>query len=266
MLQLATTLAFSWKPEIRGILFVVVGVVVLCGSIYLLLGTNLGSRLGFLVALAALFGWMTTLGIVWLTYASTSTTLGLQGRPPSWDAKEIVVGDLTQASTEVVRTDDLLDAGFVELTPDNPGFGQASAAADEILIQEAGKFTSNTEYKVVAVYDKDGGSWPSIGPFDFFAWFHRPHWAVVEVQPVVPQETEPGRAPPTPVVDESQPPIYVVMERDLGTQRLPAWLTTLGSASVFFLTLLLLHRREKRANEHLAGQDEEPDPVEVGAG
>ena len=35
---------------------------VLCGSVYLLLGTNLGARLGFLVALAGLFGWLTLLG------------------------------------------------------------------------------------------------------------------------------------------------------------------------------------------------------------
>ena len=53
------------------------------------------------------------------------------------------------------------------------------------------------------------------------------------MRPVVPQETEPGRAPPTPVIDESQPPVYVVMLRDLGTQRVPAWLLTFGSGLMF---------------------------------
>ena len=71
----AAVLAFGWAPEIRGILFVTIGVVALCGSVYLLLGTNLGFRLGFLVAMAGLFGWLLILGMVWLTYASTSTTL-----------------------------------------------------------------------------------------------------------------------------------------------------------------------------------------------
>ena len=50
--------ALSWDPAIRGILATAVGVVVLCGSVYLLLGTNLGARLGFLMAMAGLFGWM----------------------------------------------------------------------------------------------------------------------------------------------------------------------------------------------------------------
>ena len=77
------------------------------------------------------------------------------------------------------------------------------AAADEILTTETKNVhrqrptTSST-----AVYDKDGGSLSrSRGPFDFFAWFHRPHYAIVEVQPVIPQDTEPGRAPPTPIPD-----------------------------------------------------------------
>ena len=108
------------------------------------------------------------------------------------------------------------------------------------------------------MYDKDGGSFPKIGAFDFFAWFHRPHWAVVEVRPVVPQETEPGRAPPTPVIDESQPPVYVVMLRDLGTQRVPACAAhDRRRASSSPSTLYLLHRREKLVNQHLSGSGTE---------
>ena len=52
MLSLANLLAIGWQPEIRGITVVVIGVVVLMGSVYLILTTNLGSRLGFLVSLA----------------------------------------------------------------------------------------------------------------------------------------------------------------------------------------------------------------------
>lgn len=258
-MSLATTLlAFGWNPEIRGILFVLIAVVTLCGSVYLLLATNLGARLGFLVAFAGLFGWMFLLGAVWWAYG-----IGLQGELPSWQAQEIIVGDLTAANTDVVnQSSDLTEQGFERLAEDNPGFGQAVASADEILTQEAGRFQSNAEFKVLAVYDKDGGSFPAIGPFDFFAFFHRPHYAVVEVQPVIPQETEPGRAPPTPIVDESQPPVYVVMLRDLGTQRVPAALVTIGSGIILAVTLFLLHRREQLVNRHLAGTDVEP----VGSG
>jgi hypothetical protein len=129
-------------------------------------------------------------------------------------------------------------------------------------VQESGTFTSTDQYRVIAVYDKDGGAWPKIGAFDFFAWFHRPHWAVVEVRPVVPQEAEPGRAPPPPIIDEDQPPVYVVMLRDLGTQRLPAWLITIASGLMFGLFLFLLHRREQLVNRHLKGETEPPAPAQ----
>ena len=41
----------AWNPGIRGILVVLTGFAVLCGSIYLLLATNIGARLGLLVGL-----------------------------------------------------------------------------------------------------------------------------------------------------------------------------------------------------------------------
>ena len=46
-------LTISWDPTIRGYLVVATGVAVLCGSVYLLLATNTGVRLGFLIAAAA---------------------------------------------------------------------------------------------------------------------------------------------------------------------------------------------------------------------
>jgi len=54
-------LAFNldWNIEIRAILVVGLAVVVLPGSIYMILATNLGTRLGFLIAMAGVFGWMT---------------------------------------------------------------------------------------------------------------------------------------------------------------------------------------------------------------
>ena len=55
----------AWDPHIRGALAVMVGVAVLCGSIYLLLGTNLGARLGLLVALAGLAGWLVIITLIW---------------------------------------------------------------------------------------------------------------------------------------------------------------------------------------------------------
>ncbi len=50
------TKANLWNPTIIGVLTVLCAVGLFCGSVYLLLGTNLGARLGFLVAAAGLYG------------------------------------------------------------------------------------------------------------------------------------------------------------------------------------------------------------------
>ncbi len=59
---MSALLAVNWEWELRGTLIVIISVGVLCGSLYLILGTNLGARLGFLVALAGLAGWMFLMG------------------------------------------------------------------------------------------------------------------------------------------------------------------------------------------------------------
>ena len=58
---------------------------------------------------------------------------------------------------------------------------------------------------------------PPIGDRAVLAFFHDPHYAIVQVQAVVPQITEPGRPPPTPEADADQPVVSVLMVRDLGT-------------------------------------------------
>lgn len=76
--------AIAWDPEIRNILSVGFGAAVLCGSVYLLVATNTGIRTGLLIALAALFGWMTTMGVVWWIYG-----IGMKGEEPSWHVEEL---------------------------------------------------------------------------------------------------------------------------------------------------------------------------------
>ena len=40
-------LAINWEPELRGIVIVAISVGVLIGGTYLVVGTNLGARLGW---------------------------------------------------------------------------------------------------------------------------------------------------------------------------------------------------------------------------
>ncbi|MBI2710443.1 MAG: hypothetical protein HYX34_12235 [Actinobacteria bacterium] len=91
--------AISWDPGFRGILVVAVGVLVLCGSVYLLLATNSGPRLGFLLALTALFGWIFLMAIIWSIYG-----IGKRGPDPKWVVEEVNLGDLRQANLPVARS------------------------------------------------------------------------------------------------------------------------------------------------------------------
>jgi hypothetical protein len=82
MLHLLASL--TWDPGIRGILVVVVAVVVLCGTPLILLITNVGSRLGFHIAITAIFGWLTLMFLFWAIYA-----LGYKGPAPTWQVLDV---------------------------------------------------------------------------------------------------------------------------------------------------------------------------------
>ena len=70
--------AIQFDNDIRGIFVVLTGATVLLGSLYLIISTNVGMRLGFLITFAALFGWMFLLGSMWWMYG-----IGLKGRDPA---------------------------------------------------------------------------------------------------------------------------------------------------------------------------------------
>ena len=136
-------------PELRGaLLIVIISVVTLCGSIYLILGTNLGARLGFLVALTGLAGWMALMGLIWMIYG-----IGLKGPEPSWDAvpgrtvlqdpnalyqagvlpqRPEVPEDATSSEQAAVVATSFDEAGWTVVPEEAPAFGQASAAAGDV--------------------------------------------------------------------------------------------------------------------------------------
>lgn len=264
--MLSTLIAISWEPEIRGIVVVLISVVVLIGGSYLIVGTNVGARLGLLIILSAFFGWMTVMAAVWWTYG-----IGLKGPEPTWKPAEpvtiirdaallntagildgSVVDGATPAETSIAASTQLQAEGWSLLDEADPQRGQAVASSDAILQTEAEEFALG-EYLSVAVFDRGGERFPKINDsLDFFAFFHKARYALVEVVPVVPQRTEPGRAPARPVADETQPHRYVYMIRDLGAKRQPAILITFGSGLIFAILCWLLHRRDLALRENLA--------------
>jgi hypothetical protein len=274
--MLSSLLAISWEPEIRGITVVLIGVVVLMGSTYLILGTNVGARLGLLLSLAGLAGWMALMGAVWWTYG-----IGLQGTQPSWKPanpisiiRDGTLIDRAEVVEKPVKVDegatprevaaaveaDLTSEGWTKLDEADPRRGQAIASADDILQNKAQEFAAG-EYTSIAVYDRGGERSPKIGEsLDFVAFFHKPRYALVEVAPLVPQRTEPGRAPAKPVIDETQPHRYLLMVRDLGSRRQPAAFITIGSTLIFAILCWLLHRRDRFVRQNVSG---ELNPAEV---
>lgn len=266
--MLSSLFAVAWQPELRGIVVVTIAVVVLVGGPYLVLGTNVGARLGVLIILAGLFGWIMVMGAIWWTYG-----IGLKGPEPTWEpARPItIIRDPSQFQSAGVVTssitlsgDPQLDAattaqalkkeGWNLLDEADPQRGQSVASSDEILQFEAKEFSAG-DYLSVAVYERGGERWPKINDsLDFVAFFHKPHYALVEVAPVIPQRVEPGRAPARPVIDTAQPHRYVYVLRDLGARRQPAMLITFGSGLIFFLLCWVLHRRDLVLQANLASE------------
>jgi hypothetical protein len=264
-------LAVNWEPELRGILTVLIGAAVWMGSIYLILGTNLGARLGFLVTFAGLMGWMALMAAIWWMYG-----IGYKGEAASWKQVEgrtviqdadllheagvldepfrVAVGTNSVEVASAVR-DQILEQGWDQVEPSAPEFGQAQASA-EVFLAEEGAFDPG-EYAVTAVFEvdpPDESAWPKLGPngeFDLFAFFHKPYFSLVEVAPFDPVLEEPGRAPVPPEIDESQPRVYVYMIRDLGSLREPAAYICIGSTLTFLALCWLLHRRDRYVAQNL---------------
>lgn len=259
---MAALLAISWQPELRGILITIIALTTFCGSCYFLLSTNLGARLGFLVALAALAGWMFLMGATWWSYGK-----GLLGPDASWApisgrtvlqttaavndsgalSDPVVVSGNADPSTSAQAVDkQFVTDGWKKLESSVPSYQQAGAAAS-VFVEESGAM-ANGEFQVVNVFDKGGQRSPQLfhGRFDFLAFFHKPHYAVVEVAPLVKQRDEPGRAPAKPEIDTTRVHQYVYMIRDLGAKRKPAGFITVGSLAVFLMLCYLLHTRDRR--------------------
>jgi len=314
----------GFNPGIRGILVVLTGFSVLCGSVYLLLATNMGARLGMLVAFAGLFGWLSILTLTWWI---SPPAIGPRGTNPTWKPVEIyvdgggapkteVVGqlpspdtlptaaqiindhpeiakDFTEPSTATLSDvkashPDILqeyvtsqDLGGWKITPTSSA-GEAQTAADAALTTNAHFFQATTDYKKLNVFEIGGKPTRSdycpnekhphnLLPDDMLCriqykidklvnFKHPTHYAVVQVQQVIPQVTEPGAAPPIPVVDPSKPVVSVVLVRDLGNVRLLPGTYFVICFSLFVVFVLILHYRDKTLRKHLA----EADPAAVG--
>ncbi len=252
--------AIPWDPYLTGLLATLIGVIVLCGSVYLLLTTNVGGRLGFLIAFTGLAGWMFLIGIIWWIYA-----IGLIGDLPEWNVKEVLTGDgiafsqvddvqeLPVVEAGTVVDDTIVPSDWEYLDDDNPLRGEISSIADEVLVSDpaivalAGASATTSDYLTTAAFQTGGDAYPELFGYDGkpLGWFHTPNHAVVQVQPALPAPPPDANvAPPPREPDLSAPVLSVVMVRDMGSVRFPPFLVTLASGIAFGVGAWLLHRRD----------------------
>ena len=232
--------------QLRGLLVVIFAIGMFCGSVYLLLATNLGNQLAFLVSFASVTGFISMLAMVWAT--SQFPLNSLHGPQPAWHVRE-VVADPGEAHDPLVRR---IEQEGRESAP--TAAGEIKAAVDTALTAPEGEFqqyNATTDYVSTTSREIGGGKSGLFG--------HKPLWAVVEVRPVVKVEPLPGQAPPRPRADPSKPPQYVVLERDLGALRLPQYVTMVAFGILFLISLWLLHTYER--SKQKAGSELEPKPA-----
>lgn len=315
----AVSLAFfdgvGFDPFFRGLLSVLVGVVVLIGGSYLLVATNAGSRLGGLITAGQLFGWMFLMGIVWTIYA-----IGWTGEGESWALVEINVDnpvrdgdglalaeddrvqelgialesfnleeaianddpDLRQAeAVEISRANPERLADWRYLEAADPERGEASASAEEFLIEES-VFGSTDEF-VPLTYDAYNiGGKPRLDPeivaddpdksawvesftdlparlwhkFDttFIHFWHPQELVAIQFQGVIDQPALPGEPPPVATPDPGKSTVTVVLERDrggpipalIGGSRVVPTLFALFNGILFAVISWVLHIRDRR--------------------
>ncbi len=315
VVSLAFIEGVGFDPFFRGLLSVLVGVVVLIGGSYLLVASNSGSRLGALITAGQFFGWMFLMGLVWTIYA-----IGWRGEAESWalveinndnplrdadglvfaedervqelgvaienfDLGDVVTAedpDLRQAEAlEIARENPQLIAGWRYLAASDPQRGEASATAEEFLIEE-GVFGSTAEF-VPLTYDAfNVGGKPRLDPdivaddpdksawvesftdlparllhkFDtaFIHFWHPQELVVVQFQGVIDEPTLPGEPPPVATADPDKNIVSVVLERDrggpipalVGGIRVVPALFTIFNGILFAVVSWVMHIRDRR--------------------
>jgi hypothetical protein len=229
--------------ELRGYAIVVFAVGLFCGSIYLVLATDVGTRMGFMISFASLCGFLAMLGLIWFT--NLTPLNALHGPPPTWKVKE-VVDNPAQAKIEKVQkieeTGQVLDAAEQ---------GEVKATVDSALTSESSEFKEfgNTSEYVVVKAERIGG-----GDASFFR--HRPLYAVMTIQGAKKVDPLPGGAPPPPQADPAKPLRNIVLERDLGAMRQPPLIMALSFLILFALSLYVMHNMERAALKAKAAEIE----------
>jgi hypothetical protein len=278
--------SFTWDPFMRGICIIALFIVLLPGSVYLVLSTDVGGRLGFLLMAAAMTGMLCLLSFLWMPLSSTADI----GRPNSWKPLEVITGDyasqVTVKSAANLPVDDLASVKppTVPLTKTAHWFwplqscndnswhqidpsliNDPESESDTILANTLGvklptaltsPFSATTDYVYIDGYQKgqNSGCLFAIDRHKVYMPFARgPHVVVLRVLPALPTLAL-GGAPTAALPDRSQPYTYVIMERNLGSVRQPQAMLSFSMGITFLVICYILHTREKEKDKEEEGE------------
>jgi hypothetical protein len=282
----------TWDPFIRGLLIVTVAVLLLPGSVYLVLSTDTGARLGLLLTAAGLSGLLSILAVLWLALSSTAAI----GRPNSWKPLAVVTGDYPSQVTSKSAQDfpasnpdplppakpplptkhwywplqSCSDSGWRHIDPAK--LTDVESASDKVLVPSSAAtpgaatptfgpaltspFSATTDYAYVDAYDKgaNSGCLFAINRHKIYLPFARsPHLVAVRAQPALPQPST-VTTPLKP--DRSKPYTYIILERNLGSVRQPQMVVAISMGLVFLIICNALHRRDKEIMARQAAEKE----------
>lgn len=267
-----------WDPTILGILVVLSGVVLFCGSTYLLLATNIGARLGFQVAFAGLAGIMVILSLSWVT---TQTPLNSpKGRTQLWktipcpeDNKDCAVVDkLEDASIEAISSINRDNVKPIEIEKYQSLRSAVEAAL--VIVQAEGEAEApeqpNAEFEsgalVLTKAPVDAAGIPNkngtetlkeyiLGGETSNLFWHTQKVAAVEfcAKELQPSDAgfdprfpngNPNVKPTAPGCDPTVAHRWLLLEYDYGSIRLPAFTYLFFSLAAFAVALYAMHTHE----------------------
>jgi hypothetical protein len=218
---------------------------------------------------------MVLLSLLWLTTASPLNTL--KGRVPSWKPVEVLQSDLARSKIPPVAA---VTGKTPQVTPTEAT--NVKAAVDAAVIKPKGvggepaptptkfaTFDDATAYLVPSTWEVGGGGRSQVDFGGSFPWvhfsFHKPKYAVVAICPVLPQQVPFGDPIPEPKCDHDQPVTHLVLERDLGSLRIPPLIVFIASSILFVLSLLGLHWRERDLQAAQAAAEAEAEAAKTPA-
>lgn len=251
----------TWYPLTLGWLVVLAGIGMFFGSTYLLLATNMGARLGFLVTGTVLTGFIAILAVLW---ATTATPLNVfKGRQSQWKAVGIV--QTTKSSDiDAVKT---IEVKGVKLT--STEYANVKAAADTFLAvpAEGAEVTTpesiaddlpSSDVIVTNIFEV-GGSTPNPLHFELR---HTPQYAAAEYCQLDKEKSESAfRSTCDTSAEAEVNNRFLILEKDLGSLRQPPLFLFLGSSLLCAMFVLALHWRERdiREAKKLAESENETD-------